>query len=78
MPLPIASAVQLLLMQLQLYIFTYIMRQYFNECCLRLAPLNKVFRLMITSYLAGSAGHGKTDIAEFLTCAFLVVNQYVS
>ena len=41
------------------------MRQYFNECCLRLAPLNKVFRLMITSYLAGSAGHGKTDTAEF-------------
>ena len=26
------------------------------------------------SYPAGSAGHGKTDTAEFLTCAFLVVN----
>ena len=31
----------------------------------------------INDYLipaAGSAGHGKTDTAEFLTCAFLVVN----
>ena len=39
------------------------------------APELKVFRFMIpSSYLAGSAGHGKTDTAEFLTCAFLVVN----
>ena len=26
----------------------------------------------ITSYLAGSAGHGKTDTAEFLTCVLFI------
>ena len=73
-----ASVVLSLLMQLQFYILTYIMRQYFDECCLRLhgtpEGLNKVSWLMITSYLAGSTGHAKTDTAEFLTCAFLVIN----
>ena len=52
------------------------MRQYFNEYCLRLhgAPEQGFPIYDYVIYLAGSADHGKTVTAEFLTCAFLVVN----